>query len=96
MTAVHRHGDSRTCGATTVISGQGTVFVDGQLASVDGDPNSHGGGALVASTNQVFINGKMVVEVGDSAGADSLCPVVGGAHCGPGSASGSPTVFVGS
>lgn len=96
MTAVHRNGDSRSCGASTTVAGQSTVFVNGQLASVNGDPNSHGGGALAASTNQVFVNGIMLVEVGDSAASDSLCPPLGGAHCGPSSSSGSPTVFVGS
>jgi uncharacterized Zn-binding protein involved in type VI secretion len=26
---VHRHGDNRICGATTIVSGQSTVFVGG-------------------------------------------------------------------
>ena len=96
MAAVHRNGDSRTCGASTV-SGQGkNVFANGKLVSINGDPNSHGAGALSASVNQVFIGGTMIVENGDSASADNLCPDPGGAHCSPASSSGSPDVFVGS
>jgi cation diffusion facilitator CzcD-associated flavoprotein CzcO len=93
--AIHRDTDSRACGATTVVSGQGTVFANGLLVSVDADPNSHGAGALTAACNQVFVNGKMVVIVGNSAAADSLCPPLGGAHCAPSSTGGSGNVFVG-
>ena len=93
--AIHRDTDSRACGATTVVSGQGTVFANGLLVSVDADPNSHGAGALSAACNQVFVNGKMVVIVGNSAAPDSLCPPLGGAHCAPASSSGSGNVFVG-
>ncbi len=92
---IHRDTDSRTCGATTIVSGQGTVYANGLLVSVDADPNSHGAGALVAKCNQVFINGIMVVIVGNSAAPDSLCPPLGGAHCAPASSSGSGNVFVG-
>ena len=94
MTAIHRETDSRVCGASTNVAGNSTVFANGLLVSVDGDPNSHGGGSLNASTNQVFVQGKMVVEVGDAASPDSLCPIP--PHCGPDSSSGSPNVFVGS
>ena len=96
MTAIHRNGDSRACGASTVVAGNSTVFANNKLVSVNGDPNSHGGGSLGASTNQIFVQNKMVVEVGDSAAPDALCPPLGGAHCGPSSTSGSPDVFVGS
>lgn len=96
MTNVHRDTDSRTCGAATIVAGQSTVYCNNLLISVDGDPNSHGGGSLSASVNQVYINNIMIVEVGDSAAPDALCPPIGGAHCGPASASGSPDVFVGS
>lgn len=92
---IHRHSDSRACGASTVVAGQGTVFANGLLVSVDADPNSHGAGALSAACNQVFINGKMVVIVGNSAAPDSLCPPLGGAHCAPASTGGSGNVFVG-
>jgi uncharacterized Zn-binding protein involved in type VI secretion len=93
--AIHRQDDSRSCGATTVVSGQTTVFAGGKLVAVNGDQNSHGGGALVAATNNVFINGKMVVNVGDTAGPDSLCPVPGGPHCAPAATSGLGTIVVG-
>ena len=96
MTAIHRNDDSRACGASTVVAGNSTVFANNKLVSVNGDPNSHGGGSLGASTNQIFVQNKMVVEVGDSAAPDALCPPLGGAHCGPSSTSGSPDVFVGS
>jgi hypothetical protein len=96
MTAVHRDSDARVCGASTVVAGNSTVFCNNLLVSVDADPNSHGGGAIGASTNQVFVEGKMMVEVGDSASPDALCPPANGSHCGPTTSSGSPDTFVGS
>lgn len=93
--SIHRQDDSRTCGATTIVSGQSTVYAGGKLVSVDGDENSDGGGALTAATNNVYINGKMVVNVGDSAAADSLCPIPGGAHCSPNASGGLDSVQVG-
>lgn len=96
MPAVHRDTDPRTCGATTIVSGQSHVYANGLLISVDGDNNSHGGGALNAGSKNVYINGKAVVnDSPDSAAADGLCPTLGGAHCGPSTAGGSPHVFVG-
>lgn len=96
MAAIHRNDDGRSCGATTVVSGQSTVYANSKLVSVDGDPNSHGGGALSAACKQVYINSKMVVNHSpDGAAADALCPTVGGAHCGPSTAAGSGDVFVG-
>jgi uncharacterized Zn-binding protein involved in type VI secretion len=96
MTAVHRDTDARTCGASTIVAGNSTVKINGLLASVDKDPNSHGGGAIGASTNKVFVEGSMLVEAGDAAAPDGLCPPVGGAHCAPATSSGSPDVNVGS
>ena len=96
MTAIHRNTDSRICGATTVVAGNSTVFANNLFVSVNADPNSHGAGSLIASSNQIFVENKMVVEVGDSASPDGLCPVVGGPHCGPNSSSGSSNIFVGS
>ena len=86
MAAVHRHGDNRSCGATTVVSGQSTVYVEGQLFSVDGDPNSHGSGALIASGSTVKINNKPIIIVGDNASSDTL------GHTNPSAATGSGTV----
>ena len=94
--AIHRHGDARVCGATTVVSGQSTVFANSVLVSVNGDPNSQGSGGLVAGSNHVFINSIAVVNnSADGAAADNLCPSAGGTHCAPVTAAGSPDVFVG-
>jgi uncharacterized Zn-binding protein involved in type VI secretion len=93
--AIHRHGGSRACGATTVAS-QTTVKAGGENVAVNGDVNSHGGGAINASgTKNVFIGGKLVSNKGDPAGADSLCIPLGGAHCAPSTTSGLASVQVG-
>jgi uncharacterized Zn-binding protein involved in type VI secretion len=93
MVDVHRNGDSRSCGATTIVSGQGFVYVNGQLWAVAGDPNTDGGGALSAGKiAAIYINGIRVIGVGDSAAADDLCPLVGGAHCSPSASSGDEKV----
>jgi uncharacterized Zn-binding protein involved in type VI secretion len=69
---VHRHGDSRYCTATTTVVGQSTVFVNGLLAAVDGDPETHGQGQLVStSPGTVFVEGKKLIVVDDNALADS-------------------------
>lgn len=86
---IHRHNDSRDCGATTVVTGQKTVYANGELVSVDRDENSHTAGALIAKCNEVFVNGKMVVIVGNSASPDSK------EHSNPASLSGSGNVNVG-
>jgi hypothetical protein len=96
MLALHRNSDLRLCGATTVVSGQSTVFANGKLVSVNDDLNTHGKGNLIALCKNVFINGKLVVINGNSASADSFCPAEGGDHCTPSSSSGSDNVFVGS
>lgn len=91
MPGAHRHGDSRVCGATTIVSGQGTVTVNDKLWAVDGDPNDHGGGALIAGgAPTVSINGKTVIVQGDAASADALCPVP--PHCAPNAVGGSGNV----
>ena len=95
MPAAHRDTDSRTCGATTVSAQGRNVYVNGLLWSIDQDPNSEGGGALSAATNNVFIGGIAVCNNNDSAAPDSLCVPVGGAHCAPGASGGSSNVFVG-
>jgi len=86
MPGVHRHGDNRSCGATTTVTGQSTVFVEGKLFSVNGDPNTHGSGALIASGTTVSVNEKPVIIIGDNASTDSL------AHTNPSAATGSGTV----
>jgi hypothetical protein len=95
MPAVHRDTDSRTCGASTVSAQSRNVFVNGLLWAIDADPNSHGGGGLIAGTNNLFIGGIAVTNIQDSANPDALCAPVGGAHCAPAAASGSGNVYVG-
>jgi uncharacterized Zn-binding protein involved in type VI secretion len=95
MPISHRNGDSRSCGASTIVSGQNFVTIDGQLWSVVGDPDSHGGGELINTQNFVTINGIYVILVGDPASPDSLCIPDGGPHCDPVAASGDATVTVG-
>lgn len=63
------------------------------LWAVEGDPNSHGGGELIADNPQtVFINNIPVIEHEDPAFPDSLCPAA--PHCNPETIEGSPDVFV--
>jgi len=94
MPKIHRHSDSRACGASTVVVGQSTVYANNLLVSVNGDPNSHGGGALSAGSNQVYAGGILVVNHSpDGAAADALCPIP--PHCGPDTSQGSPDVYVG-
>ena len=90
---VHRHDDARVCGATTIATDH-KVYANGKLIAVNGDVNSHGGGALVAGSNNVYCGGILVVNhTPDGSAADSLCPLA--PHCAPVTAAGSPDVFVG-
>ena len=93
MPAIHRNGDSRSCGAKTLAVGQGTVFVNNQLASTLNDPDSHGGGNLLASNSKgsVFIAGKPIGLDGSAAMPEALCNN-GNGHCRPKAAGGSPDV----
>ena len=73
MPLAHRHGDARVCGATTVVTGQSTVTINGQLWAVEGDPNTHLEGGLIASGSTVTINGKkVIVNQPDQAVADTI------------------------
>ncbi|MDP2358642.1 MAG: hypothetical protein Q8M31_21665 [Beijerinckiaceae bacterium] len=83
MAFAHRHGDARVCGASTIVTGQNFVTVEGQLWAVHGDPNSHGAGDLISSRSWITIDGKPIIVQGDAAAADNLCPIVGGPHCAP-------------
>jgi len=93
---IHRLGDSRTCGATTVVR-QSTVRANNRFISIQGDPNTHGGGALRATetVGKVRIGGIPVILQNDPASADNLCPPLGGAHCAPNASSASPNVRAG-
>jgi len=91
---IHRQGDSRICGAATVNT-QTTVRANGRFISIDGDPNTHGGGALIATetVGRVRIAGIPIILNGDPAKPDSLCPIP--PHCGPDASSASPNVRAG-
>ena len=91
----HREDDSRTCGATTVVTGQSTVYVNGKLWAVKDDPNTHGSGQLINTTGSTVIinNKKIIVNGPDNAQPDSLCPEPGGEHCNPKTSQGSGDVF---
>ena len=93
MPAIHRDTDGRSCGATTTVNGQSSVFANALLVAVNEDPNTHGGRGLIADWNQVFCEGKLVVNHSpDNAAADSICPIP--PHCNPATAAGSSDVFV--
>lgn len=94
MIQSHRHGDGRACGATTVVVGNSTVFVNGKLWAVRGDPNTHGAGGLINTAGKtVFIEGKnVIVNKPDHANPDTLCPIPA-THCDPFTTGGSPDVF---
>ena len=93
---IHRDGDKRKCLATTIVFGQNNVYANKKLVSVDSDPNSHGGGSLIARNNQVYINNKLVVNHSpELAEPDLLCPLLKGFHCAPLTDEGSKDVFVG-
>lgn len=89
----HRHGDSRICGATTVVQNQSSVYVNGKLWAVLATENSHGNGGLINSTGTTIeIENKPVIVHGpDVANPDDLCPV-GSPHCNPETAEGSDDV----
>jgi hypothetical protein len=78
MPGAHRDRDLRFCDAETLVSGQSSVWCNGQLWAVKDDECDHGDGQLIPVVgNTVFINGKLViVAVGDTAECDDLfhCP----------------------
>jgi len=93
---IHRDTDSRVCGAKTTVTNQSSVYVNDLLVAVDGDPNTHGGGELIAASKNLYVEGKLVVNhTPDNAKPDDLCPPLGGEHCNPKTAEGSSDVFVG-
>lgn len=78
MPPVHRQGDLRQCGATTIVVGQSTVTVNDRLWAVDNDPNTHGAGNLIAATSggsgaPITIEDKLIiVHAPDPAQPDNL------------------------
>lgn len=94
MPGAHRDTDGRICGATTEVVNQINVYVNGLLWAVKGDPNTHGAGGLINTGTSVYINGiNVIVNSADPADPDGLCPIAGGAHCGPATSTGSTNVF---
>ncbi len=90
---VHRHSDVRVCGATTIATDH-KVFANKLLIAVNGDVNSHGDGALIAGSKNVYCGSILVVNHSpDGSAADALCPLA--PHCAPITAQGSENVFVG-
>jgi hypothetical protein len=70
MPGVHRHGDTRKCGATTTVVGQSTVFINGKLCAVDGDTCTHENGNLkpIYGAKNVYIENKLIIcALGDTA-----------------------------
>lgn len=75
MPGAHRNDDLRFCTAKTIVVGQGSVYVNGKLWAVEGDPNDHGAGNLIQVYNggNVYAEGKkIIVAVGDLAEPDNL------------------------
>lgn len=75
MGECHRETDKRHCGADTVVTGQSNFFVNGLLAAVEGDVDSHGLlGALISQSPGSFIinNKKAIVASMDRAAPDAL------------------------
>lgn len=94
MAQVHRHSDARICGASTIVVGNQTVFVNGLLWAVEGDPNDHLVGNLIATNPRtVFVQGINVIIQGDHAVPDMLCPPLGEPHCDPIAVGHSPNVW---
>jgi hypothetical protein len=74
MPGAHRDSDSRACNAVTTVENQSTVYVNSKLWAVEGDPNSHGAGNLIAEfgAKNVYIEGKkIIVALGDDAEGDN-------------------------
>ena len=93
---VHRDTDARICGATTTVVNQSSVYANNLLIAVNGDPNTHKGGSLIAHCKNVYAEGILIVNnTPDNANPDSLCVPIGPPHCNPYTNQGSPDVFVG-
>ena len=95
MAQAHRQDDLRACGAKTVVVGQDFVYVNGKLWAVEGDPDDHGGGGLIATViGELYINGKKAIAVGDPANPDNLCSANTPIHCAPSAVTGEPNLDV--
>lgn len=90
---IHRDTDPRSCGASTTVQNQSSVYVNNLLWAVKGSFNSHGAGGLINSGTTVFVeNTPIIVNAPDAAQPDNLCPV-SAEHCNPFTAGGSSDCF---
>ena len=89
MALLHRNNDLRECGATTIVTGQSTVFAGGELVAVVGDESSHDGGAFLDNVRTIFINSLRVIGVGDDAEDD------GDGHTDTNASTGISTISIG-
>jgi hypothetical protein len=75
MPGAHRDTDSRNCGAQTIVENQSTVYVNGLLWAVNGDPDTHchqGELSAIYGPLNVFINGiNVICAAGDTAAPDT-------------------------
>lgn len=81
MPGAHRDTDSRFCGATTKVTGQSKVLVNGLLWAVEGDKDTHcneGELSAVYRSKCIEISGKKIIcAMGDAAAPDRAgCEVV--------------------
>ena len=100
MPKVHRVGDQRACGATTVGMGLNTnVFINNMLAAVVGDQVSdhiftlNPGALISASPGTILVNGiPLIVSLMDNASGDAPNPMLQHVTSLPTPATGSPNV----
>ena len=93
MPGVHLNGYTRVCGAGTIATAKRVYSDGGKLWAINGDVNSHGGGALIAGSRRVFSNGQAIVNhTPDGSAADALCPAP--PHCAPVTAQGFSKVVI--
>ena len=91
----HRETDLRACNAGTIAVGNGSVYANDLLVSVEGDPNTDGGGSLIGINHGVYAEDLLCIVVGCHSEPDSLCPSVGDPHCDPYAVTGSADVHCG-
>ncbi len=73
MPDIHLENQKRVCNALTVVEGQSSVTFEGRLWAVEGDPNTHMDGRLIASTMDITIEGRrVIVHLPDIATPDDL------------------------
>lgn len=98
MPMVHRHTDLRECGATTIVVGQSTVFVNNLLWAVDRDIDTHclaGPLKPVTAPKNVYIENKLAIcAPGDSFYSPDYQPPLCQPPHNPPPVGGSPDTYV--